>query len=238
MKILSIDTTAMLGSVAVLNDKRIIAQEEQGECGTHSRRLFKSIEHLLSLADWKFEDIEAIVVAVGPGSFTGLRIGLAAAKGMALAGGLPIRGVSSLESLALNGANFSGTVVPLIDARRGEIYAAAYRAGPNGKLSRVLKKCVLPPDKLIRKLKNIKGELLLVGDGAIEYGERISEAFGKRARVAFGSALLPQAANAAWLALPGLMSGRSDDIAALVPDYVRHSDAEIGFKGRGKHDKA
>lgn len=231
MRILSIDTTAMLGSVALTDGVRIIVSEQQGIPGTHSERLMTTIDHVLSLAGWSRADIAAIAVALGPGSFTGLRIGLAAAKGIALALSLPVFGVSSLESLALNAAGFDGAVVPLIDARRGEIYAAAYRVEIGKRPKRILKKCALPPDMLIRKLKAIRGRMILVGDGALEHGGLLQKSVGKRAEIAFGAQCLPQAANLAFLALSRLKKGRGDDIAALVPDYVRRSDAEIGFAG-------
>ncbi|MFH0798961.1 MAG: tRNA (adenosine(37)-N6)-threonylcarbamoyltransferase complex dimerization subunit type 1 TsaB [Pseudomonadota bacterium] len=232
MRILSIDTTSMLGSVALSEDERLVAQEQQGVPGTHSERLMVSIDHLLSLAQWQRGELDAVAVAIGPGSFTGLRIGLGTAKGIALALGVPVAGVSSLASLALNGRGFAGTVVPLIDARRGEIYAAAIKVPQRGRTVFVLRECVLPPLDLIKALKRIKGNLLLVGDGAIEYGARILKAVGARAEIAAGTSSLPQAVNLALLSLPRFERGKGDDIASLVPNYIRHSDAEIGFRGK------
>lgn len=223
MKILSIDTTSMMGSVAITDDHRLLASEEQGVHRSHSEKLLVAIDHLLYIAGIEKKDIEAIAVATGPGSFTGLRIGLGVAKGMALALGVPIAGVSSLASLALNAAGFAGTTIPLIDARRGEIYA---KIGT--------KEYVLPPEKLIARLKKIKDEMLLVGDGAIAFGEMIKKSVGKRVRIATGATLYPQAMNLAFLALPKLKKGKGDDISKLVPNYIRMSDAEIGFLGKGK----
>jgi len=231
MRILSIDTTTMLGSVALSDGARFVAQEQQGVPGTHSERLLASIDHLLSLAGWGRDSIEGIAVAIGPGSFTGLRIGIATAKGMAMAGGLEVAGVSSLDSLAMNGASFAGTVVPLIDARRGEIYAAALRFERGGRPRRVIKECVLPPEALIKRLKSIKGPILLVGDGAIVYEAQLKKSLGARAAIACGAQCFPQAVNLAIIAGPRLIKGKGDDIAALVPNYIRHSDAEIGFLG-------
>lgn len=231
MRILSIDTTTVRGSVALSEGERLVAQEVQGAPGTHSERLMVTIDHLMGLAGWGRDAIEGIAVAIGPGSFTGLRIGLATAKGMALAVGCPVAGVSSLQSLALNGEGFPGTVVSLVDARRGELYAAAYavRAGKGPK--RVMKECVLPPDTLIRKLKAIKGPLLLVGDGALAFEQELRRALGKRAVVPGGATPFPQAINLARLAYRKLRAGKGDDCSALVPNYVRRSDAEIGFLG-------
>ncbi|HPQ81884.1 MAG TPA: tRNA (adenosine(37)-N6)-threonylcarbamoyltransferase complex dimerization subunit type 1 TsaB, partial [bacterium] len=166
MKILSIDTTTMLGSVSLSEGADLVVQEQQGVPGTHSERLLLTIDHLLRLARWGIGDVEAIAVAIGPGSFTGLRIGLATAKGIAMASGLRIAGVSSLASLAMNGAFFCGTVVPMIDARRGEIYSSAYSCDGRGELISEMDECVSPPDELISRLDKIEGPILMVGDGA------------------------------------------------------------------------
>lgn len=234
MRILSIDTSAMLGSVALSDGMELIAQEQQEIQRTHSERLFDSIAKLCDSAGWDRRGVEAVAVAIGPGSFTGLRIGLAAAKGIALAAGAKIAGVSSLESLALNARGFEGTVVSLIDARRGELYAAAYEISGDTGLNLIMEECVLPPDALIRRLKRIDGELSLVGDGAISYGERLVRALGARAELAERSRCHPRAINLAVLAHGRLSRGRGDILAGLVPNYVRTSDAEVGFRGKGR----
>ncbi|HPM41943.1 MAG TPA: tRNA (adenosine(37)-N6)-threonylcarbamoyltransferase complex dimerization subunit type 1 TsaB [bacterium] len=231
MRILSIDTTSMQGSLAVTDGARILAQEQQGLPGTHSEKLIQSVDHLLKLAGWKRDEVEGIAVAVGPGSFTGLRIGLATAKGMAMSVGCRIAGVSSLESLLVNGASFAGTVVALIDARRGEIYASACGAAVRGRRTRVMDECVLSPDDLVVRLKKIRGPLLLVGDGLEVVEAKVKRALGARAVLAQGSERMPQAANLAAIAQKKLAAG-GDDLASLAPNYVRRSDAEIGFNKR------
>lgn len=233
MKILSIDTTSVAGSVALSEDDVLVAQEQQGASGTHSEKLIATIDHLLEVASWDRADLEAIAVAIGPGSFTGLRIGLATAKGLAIALDLPLAGASSLSSLALNGRGFEGTVVPLIDARRGEIYASAAKVRLDGSMIETMGECVLPPDAVVEMLSRIKGDLLLVGDGAIAYEGVLTNGLGKRAKMAAGAQVRPQAINLATLSLERLAKG-GDDIASVVPNYVRRSDAEIGFMGKSK----
>ncbi|MBN1283509.1 MAG: tRNA (adenosine(37)-N6)-threonylcarbamoyltransferase complex dimerization subunit type 1 TsaB [Proteobacteria bacterium] len=229
MKILSIDTTVVAGSIALSDGERLVASEQQAVPGTHSERLIGSVDRMLELAGWRKGDPEAIAVAIGPGSFTGLRIGLAAAKGMALSLGIPIVGVSSLKSLALNGAGFAGAVVPLIDAKRGELFAQPWEVESGGTMRPLSKECAASPESVIAGLGKIKGQLLLVGDGALAYSEVLKRGLGARAHVARGAQALAQAANLAMLALPRLARGRSDDLASLAPNYVRRSDAEIGF---------
>lgn len=230
--VLSIDTTSVFGSVALSDGRNLIAEEQQGVRSTHSERLIESIDHLLNLAGWKKSELQAIAVALGPGSFTGLRIGLGTAKGMALALSLPIVGVSSLESLALNAAGFGGTVVTLIDARRGELYAAGWKVTIGARPKPVFNECVIPPKKLTDRIKKIKGGIILVGDGAIAYRDFLKTNLGKRAQIAEGSMALAQAHNLALLSFSKLKRNKSDDLAGLVPNYIRHSDAEIGFMGK------
>ncbi len=234
MRILSIDTTTTRGSVALSDDAVLIAQEQQGVPGTHSERLISSIDHLLTTAGWDRSSIEGIAVAIGPGSFMGLRIGLATAKGMALAIDCPIVGISSLASLSLNAKHFSGTVVSLIDARRGEIYTFACQFPKKGRQRVLLKESLLAPALLVKKLKTIRGELILVGDGVFTYGDELAKALGAKVTIAQGGLSLSQAINLAILALPRFKNGKSDDLAALLPNYIRRSDAEIGFQGKKK----
>ena len=141
----------------------------------------------------------------------------------------PIVGVSSLKSLFLNITGFDGTIVTLIDARRGELYASACKNKKS-----VLKECVLPPNDLIAKLKKNKGKIILVGDGALAYKDIFQKNLGKRAIIAEGSSCLPCAHNLALLAYPLLKKGKSDDLSKLAPNYIRRSDAEIGFLGKKK----
>lgn len=231
MRILSIDTTSPAGSVAVSLGEDLLAQEQQGVYGTHAERLLTSIEHLLTIAGWKPRDVEGVAVAIGPGSFTGLRIGIASAKAFAVALSIPIVGVSSLAALALNGRGFHGTVASLIDARRGELYLAAHRVELNGTLHAVISECVLAPGSVAQRLLEIPGDLLLVGDGAIAAREPLLHALGDRATIASGTMVRPQAVNLALLGQQRLKTG-GDDAATLVPNYIRQSDAEIGFGGR------
>lgn len=228
MKVLAIDTTTMFGSVALCDGAKLIAEEQMGVDVTHSDRLVATIEHLLTLSRWKKEDIEGIAVATGPGSFTGLRIGLATAKGLALGLKRPIAGASSLLTLAYNAAISDATVVSIIDARRAQVYAAAYRFR-EGKEKCVLKEGAFDPEPLCRKLGSIKGPLVLVGDGVVTYEKLFRKELGKRALIRPDELKFPRGFYLAQLATARLKRG-GDDITELVPNYLRHSDAEIGFK--------
>ena len=230
MKVLAIDTTTMFGSVALCDGPRLIAEEQMGVDVTHSERLVVTIEHLLSLAKWDRSDIEGIAVAIGPGSFTGLRIGLATAKGLALGLKRPVAGASSLLTLAHNAMISDATVVSVIDARRAQVYAAAYRF-ENGKQRCILKESVFDPEPFCKKLKSIKGKLVLVGDGVVTYEKLFRKELKNRATIRPEELKFPRGFHVAQIAMNRLKKG-GDDMTKLVPNYLRHSDAEIGFKGK------
>lgn len=238
MRILALDTSTMLGSVALSEDLKLIAEEQIGVNATHSERLLTTIEHLLDLADWSMDDLDAVAVAIGPGSFTGLRIGLATAKGIAFGLKKPIVGVSSLLVLAYNGLISNMTVVPIIDARRKEVYAAAYRfkqaKGGQFKLNVILEETVIDPKELCKKLKAINSKLLLVGDGIITYEKELKKQLGSKAHIITDKMVYPHASHLAAMAYERLKKNKSDDIVALAPNYIRRSDAEIGFRGKTK----
>jgi tRNA threonylcarbamoyladenosine biosynthesis protein TsaB len=232
MKILAIDTSTLSGSVALCDGEVPVAEEQLGSGITHSESLMRAIEDLLGASGWQKNEIEGIAVAIGPGSFTGLRIGLATAKGMALALARPIAGASSLLTMAYNGLLSGKTVVPVIDARRGEVYGAAYRF-EKGSPRCLMEETVCDPALFCGRVKSLEGELFLTGDGAVTYEDVFKKELKGRAIIRAEEMKFPHAANLARITLDRLKRG-GDDIKTLVPNYLRHSDAEIGFKGKGK----
>ncbi len=231
MKVLAIDTTTFLGSIAMVDDDILIAAMQLGTEVTYSERLMESIDHLLAGGRWRLADVDLIGVAAGPGSFTGLRIGIATAKGLAVALGKPLVGVSSLEVVAYGAHLFDGTVVAVIDARRDEVYAAAYRF-EEGVTRVVMDACVCAPKELGKRVARIDGPLIAVGDGARRYGEVFREIIGDRLFASDDALNFPHGAYCAALARRWFEKEGGDDVSQLVPHYLRHSDAEIGFKGR------
>lgn len=229
MKILAIDTTTLLGSIALVDDKLLVGSMQLGTSVTYAERLIVGIDHLLQGARWSRNDIDLIAVARGPGSFTGLRIGIATAKGFAAVLGRPLAGASSLEILARGVGPCTATVVAVIDARRGEVYAAAY-GYERGTASRIIMdECVLSPAALCEKLDSMPGDLVMVGDGARRYGELFVAAVGSRLVPVDDALNFPHAVHCARLGYEGFMRGDAGDAVSLVPNYVRVSDAEIGF---------
>lgn len=235
MKILAFDTSCMMGSVALVDGSTVLAEQTLNIQVTHSERLIPSIETVLNTAGVEIKDLDGFGIAIGPGSFTGLRIGLAAAKGMAFVTKKPIVGVSSLTALAYNLIGSDMPVVSLLDARRGEFYIGVNRF-KDGELVSVLEDTVMPPDKIIDYIESIviaRGasdaaiqRISFVGDGVLKLGDRLKECLGDKAVIPPPAQIHPRASNIAWIAARRIESGDSDDLAALGPNYIRKSDAE------------
>lgn len=221
MKILAVDTSTKMGSVALTKDEELIAQIQLNVETTHTERLLPAIENLFGQTGLKLQEVEGLAVAIGPGSFTGLRIGLATMKGFAQAQNLPLVGVSSLQTLACNALASDRPVVACLDAYRGEVYAAAYK---NMKI--IIEEQPIKPDILCNTLKDI-GSCWLVGDGALRYRQIFEDTLGEQASFAPPLLMHPEAKWAAWLAAPRLQKGEGKDWEGLTPNYLRKSDAEL-----------
>ena len=165
MNILAIESSAVTAGVAVLQDGRLLAQS-MSDCGlTHSKTLMPQVEQLLSACSLTPPDLHLIAVAHGPGSFTGVRIGVSCAAGLAFAAGIPALGVSTLEAMAY-GANYhEGLVCPVMDARRNEVYTALFRI-ENGRITRLMDDSAIPIALLAEQLAPYEKPVYLVGDGA------------------------------------------------------------------------
>jgi len=217
--ILAIETATLTGSVALLSDEKVLGEITLSVSVQHSERLMPAIEQLLRDASIAPKDIDLYAVSAGPGSFTGLRIGLGVAQGLSLAHGKPLIGVSTLEGLAMNAAYFPGLVVPMLNAFRSEIYWGLYRTNGSG-LTCVLEDCVSAPDELLDHLKNQSERILLVGNGIDICGSKIADGMGE-GRVEIGPASLryPRAVHIAALAAEKFKSGLSNE--PVLPRYLR-----------------
>lgn len=221
MRVLAIDTSTMTASVAVIDsDAGVLAEAESG-VNTHSERLVLLIDEALAGASTSLHDIDAIAVGAGPGSFTGLRIGMATAKGLCFATGKPLWAVSSLAALAI-GCGESGVVVPVMDARRSEIFAGFYDVG-GGSVSSLAPERVLAPDLLAGVVAELGIDRpRLCGDGATRYRDAALRA----GDIVEGARETPSAASVGKLAITG---DRHDVSYTATPVYIRPSEAEIKF---------
>lgn len=213
-------TGGTFGQGEVLAELRLIGSK------THSRRLLAVIEVLLQESETRWEDLDGIAIGLGPGSFTGLRIGMATAKGLAAATGKPLYGVSTLDVLAA-ACTGEGQVCSLLDARKQEVYAAVYQRDRDGRAVRQGEMLVLPPADLIAHLGD--QPVLLVGSGARLYGEELCLRLAGRARVAPAALHQPSAAVLGLLAGELALRGEVLDPIEGLPLYVRRSDAELNL---------
>jgi tRNA threonylcarbamoyladenosine biosynthesis protein TsaB len=227
MNILAIDTSTSYASIAVTVDEQVAAESVLNTDRTLSARIIPEIERLLATAGMTITDIDLFASSVGPGSFTGVRGGVATMQGLALATGKPCAGFSSLAMLAMNCALHPTLICPLLDARKSEVYGALYDCStplpvPN------ISDCVLPPAALLDRITAATAEqVIFLGEGARRYRDHIIECLGDRALFAPFPLHTPHAANGALLALHA--SHRNELLAPsqLLPVYLRASDAEI-----------
>ncbi|MDD2732454.1 MAG: tRNA (adenosine(37)-N6)-threonylcarbamoyltransferase complex dimerization subunit type 1 TsaB [Desulfuromonadaceae bacterium] len=227
MKILAIDTSTSFATVAIAVAEQVVAESLLNTNRTLSARLVPEIERLLATAGLSFNDIDIFAASIGPGSFTGVRGGIAAVQGLALATGKPCAGYSSLALLAMNFSLSTALVCPLLDARKSEVYAALYDCSaplPSPHIT----DCVLPPAALLEQIAATTGRpVIFVGDGALRYHDLIAEQLGDQAVFAPYPLNSPRAANGTLLALDAFRLGGLLKPSQLLPLYLRASDAEI-----------
>lgn len=235
MTILAMDTATMVSSVAVTTEDRVLAELTAETRFTHSETLVANIEEVLRLADVKREDLSAVAVSLGPGSFTGLRIGLAAAKAIAYALSISLVGVPTLEVLAAAFPSPGAIVAPLIDAQKGNGYFALYRFTETGL---VCEKdvCVASPEEIANAIANEESPVTLAGDFARKLMQKGVE-LPKNASLAPITHIMPRAALVAARGIVRLQNGEGKSPMELEPIYVRRSEAEVLWEKRHKEDK-
>ncbi len=231
--LLAVETSTTTSSVAIVSSEGVRVEITLGLTPSHSDSILGAIDHALAQVSLRVSDLAGLAVSVGPGSFTGLRIGLATVKGLAEAHPLPIVAVSSLEALAMNAPAGEMRVCPALDARKGEIYAALYAwEAEAGGWRTLVGEGAYAPDALAKKLHDAGGDVLLLGDGAVVYRTSLMSKLGEHARFAQGPANQTRAAWVGWLGLDRLAAGRTEDPLTLVPRYLRQSEAELAWARR------
>ena len=224
MKILALETSAKSVSAAVAENGVILAAAYQNNGLTHSRTLMPLVDSMLCNASLTLDDIDLIAVAHGPGSFTGLRIGVSAAKGLAWAKGLPCCGVSTLEAMARGVSDFDGLIVCAMDARRNQVYNAVF-AAEGGQLTRLTPDRAIALSQLAEELQGDPRPKLVVGDGAALCSGFLSEA-GIPCRMAPAQLGMQNAVGVALAAEEMATRGETVSARDLVPVYLRLSQAE------------
>lgn len=228
MYILGIETATKTGGVAIVSENGVLAEYTLNIEVTHSERLMSTVDRVLKDTGFTLANIYGYGVSIGPGSFTGLRIGLSTIKGLAFATGKPVAAVPTLRALAWNIPFSRYPVCPLLDARKKEVYAGLYRYDGGNYVQEM-------PDTVISLAEmagKTAGEILFTGEGARLFAGDIQKSFGDRAHFATLSSSVPSAASVAEIALMMLKAGQQTAPDELVPMYIRRPEAEVAWEKR------
>ena len=235
MLILAFETSAKAASVALMEDNKLLGESYQNTGLTHSQTLMVMAEDLLKQCGKTVRDVTGVAVAEGPGSFTGVRIGVSAAKGFAWGSQIPCFGVSTLEAMAAGLGLQQGIICPVMDARRNQVYNALFRAEA-GNLTRITEDRAISLEDLVQELKIYQQPIFLVGDGSILCYNTLLEKVSHL--------VLPpehrmhqRATGVALLAGARALAGETPSGAALTPNYLRLSQAERERLARETREK-
>ena len=228
MNILSVDSSTSVATVALLNENGILGEYTLNYKKQHSVLLLPMIDRLLNDNNLNMKDMDGFVVSKGPGSFTGLRIGLATIKGMCFGTNKPFVSVSNLDGLAYNVINFNGVICPVMDALRGNVYTALYK-NINGNLTKLTDYLIISLDELSSLLKEYDEPVLFIGDGTIKYKVELKNL---KKEVVFPPLHLnyTRASSLGELGLYKLLNGEREDINNSTPLYLRKSQAEREYE--------
>jgi len=227
MKVLGIDTSTSCGAVGLIDDEQVLSDTLLNIPVTHSERLLGAIEFSLREARCSIEDVEGWAISLGPGSFTGLRIGVSTVKGLAFATGKPVAGMGTLDVLASQVSPTPYLICPILDARKKEVYSAFYRYGEGGVLLRQSEDQVLRPEDLV---KRINGQTILIGDGVRTYRDLLLRSLPSLAIFPAAPLHIPHGSMVAKLGFELLKKGDHLNVSTFSPIYIRPSEAEVKWQ--------
>jgi len=223
LKVLGLDTSTMMATCAVIDDNRLLGEYSLNQEMTHSEKLVPMVKEVLDNLNLKVKDIDLFGVALGPGSFTGLRIGVSTVKAFAHSFDKPVVGISTLEALAYN-LPYNEIIVPMIDARRNRVYTGIY-TWDNCKLKEIMAPDVLPIEVLLDDLKDYK-KVIINGNGSLLHRDIIESKLKDGVQFATIGQNICRGASVAELAKIKYDSGVVDDYFTLAPEYLRESQAQ------------
>jgi tRNA threonylcarbamoyladenosine biosynthesis protein TsaB len=224
LRILALDTATETGGMGLLEEEVLRAQVQIMVSKTHASQIWQSLFFLLKEAEWTLQDIDLWAVTIGPGSFTGLRIGIATIKGLAFATHKPVMGISTLEALACSFAFCPYLICPVIDARRKEVYCTYFRTNPEGKIIMAGEPRHIKPQILVQEIKE---PVILVGNGARLYQDLFRQALGAKALFPESDLNLISPFILGTLARSKFKQNLESTAGELRPFYIRPSDAEM-----------
>ena len=232
MKILAIDSSGLVASVAVVEDDRLLGEYTIDHKKTHSQTLLPMIDALAQMIELDMGSLDAIAVAAGPGSFTGLRIGSATAKGLGLALEVPLVAVPTVDAIAYTLYGASGLICPLMDARRNQTYTGLYRFSDTGEFLTVKEQCAVDVSEIISSVNESGEPVIFLGDGVPVFRDAIEKSCSVPYRFAPPGWNRQRAAAVANLGCIYLHQGREVSAADFRPIYLRLSQAERERKER------
>ncbi len=227
MKIIALDSSGLVASVAIMTEETLIAEYTMNHKKTHSQTLLPMLDEIVKMSETNLEDIDAIAIAGGPGSFTGLRIGSSTAKGLGLALDKPVISVPTVDALAYQIISMDAVICPLMDARRMEVYTGIYENdGTEGGFHVLAEQTAVPLQQIISKVNEIGRKVIYLGDGVDVYKEQIQQQTEVDYIFAGQFCSKQRAGAVGALAFEYFKQGKYTDAAGHVPVYLRLSQAE------------
>ena len=229
MKVLALDSSGLVASVAVLEDENLVAEYTIQYKKTHSQTLLPMLEEISRIIELDLTTVDAIAVAKGPGSFTGLRIGSATAKGLGMALNKPLVGVPTVDGLAYNLYGCQALICPLMDARRNQTYTGLYtfaREGDGYEMQIIKPQCAVALEEILEEINRLGREVIFLGDGVPAFRAQIEERWQGAYSFAPASCNRQRAAALGVLALSYIAGGRLEEAGQHQPEYLRPSQAE------------
>lgn len=237
MIILSIDSSTPVAGIAVSDDKTLLGEVMINTKNTHSEKLMPMVAQLLDDLQMNIQQVEAVAVTCGPGSFTGLRIGMATAKGIVQGGNKKLIAIPTLDCLAQNLLHYSGIICPIMNAQKKQVYTAIYRSGESN-LERLSDYQAIEADKLADQLLALNETVWFVGDGVEAFSDVFLQKLGAKCRFADGNTVLPRAGALAMLAADRALQQQFDDLYQAELIYIRKSEAEVQWEARNQNANA
>lgn len=225
MKILALDTSTIACSAAVMDESKLYGELFTDFKLKHSEKLLVMCDSLLNNLRMDIDDIDCFAASCGPGSFTGIRIGMATAKGFAQAADKPIVCVSSIEALAYNTFYYGGLICPMLDAQRDQLYSGAYTSDGTA-LNEYMSENVYEFSEMLDIINESGKPALLLGDGAKKFYARCFDKFKNSVIIGQENILMPRASNVARIALDKIGQGKTHDCFTAMPNYIRAAQAE------------
>ena len=231
MIILSIDSSTPVAGVAIADGRNLLGEIMLHTKNTHSEKLMPLVQQLLQEVQLTMQDLDAIAVTQGPGSFTGLRIGMATAKGLAQGARKQLLAVPTLDCLAYNLIHYSGILCPIMNAQKKQVYTALYRSKADG-LERLSDYQAIAAEQLAQQLQALQQDVWFVGDGVEAFAEVFSTQLGQYCHFADGHQSFPRAGSLAMLAVQKAEQQQFDDLFQTELLYIRKSEAEVQWEAQ------